>query len=335
MVKLKKGLISLIIGFSLITTLSLMSCDNPDATKNDNPNNTEQTDTDNQKEKTDSDKESEKESDKKDDNKSEEKKTDDNESNESENKSEENKTVTYTVTFVTNGGSKVDSQTVKPNEKVTKPANNPTKDNCTFGGWYSDKECTKEFNFETAITANVSVYAKWTMAEGYFKVEFINTDLTWQSIKSGEKVTRPADDPEKTGSKFAGWFSDADCTTAFDFNTAITANTKIYAKWQVVGSISGSGINVSVEENEIFIITKNGNTYSVPEGYDSYQWCFDNGFTTEGVDFYPITIGNTNSITITSLPDGIPQRANKKYLLWVLAEKNQKDFIDSMTITVE
>jgi uncharacterized repeat protein (TIGR02543 family) len=67
---------------------------------------------------------------------------------------------TYTVTFETNGGSVVASQTVADGSKATKPAD-PTREGYTFGGWYQDATCNVAFDFDTAITADVTLYAKW------------------------------------------------------------------------------------------------------------------------------------------------------------------------------
>ena len=72
----------------------------------------------------------------------------------------------YTVTFDTDGGSEVDTQTVVHGEKVVKPAD-PKLNGFTFGGWYTDEDCTDEnkYDFETPVTANFTLYAKW---EGTF-----------------------------------------------------------------------------------------------------------------------------------------------------------------------
>ena len=68
----------------------------------------------------------------------------------------------YTVNFNTNGGSEVDTQTVVHGEKVVKPAD-PKLNGFTFGGWYTDEDCTDEnkYDFETPVTANFTLYAKW------------------------------------------------------------------------------------------------------------------------------------------------------------------------------
>ncbi len=69
--------------------------------------------------------------------------------------------VTYSVTFNSNGGSSIDAQTVESGKCATKPTD-PTKDGYTFEGWFSDSDLTQMFDFSTAITANVTLYAKWT-----------------------------------------------------------------------------------------------------------------------------------------------------------------------------
>ena len=67
----------------------------------------------------------------------------------------------YTVTYESNGGSTVPSQTVKYNETAHKPAD-PTKSGCTFAGWYTEEKLTNEYDFATPVTGNITLYAKWT-----------------------------------------------------------------------------------------------------------------------------------------------------------------------------
>ena len=69
--------------------------------------------------------------------------------------------VYYTVTFNSNGGSSVASQTVLEGSTATRPAD-PTKSGYTFAGWYKDSSLTTAYNFSTAVTANITLYAKWT-----------------------------------------------------------------------------------------------------------------------------------------------------------------------------
>lgn len=70
----------------------------------------------------------------------------------------------YTVKFNTNGGSKVSNKIVTSGESIKKP-NDPIKDGYTFDGWYTDKDCTNKFNFNSSITKKITLYAKWIADE--------------------------------------------------------------------------------------------------------------------------------------------------------------------------
>lgn len=69
---------------------------------------------------------------------------------------------TFTVSFNSNGGSPVSSQTVISGQKATEPAD-PTKDGYTFADWYDPTDLSTPFDFaNTEITADITLYAKWT-----------------------------------------------------------------------------------------------------------------------------------------------------------------------------
>lgn len=67
----------------------------------------------------------------------------------------------YTVTYESNGGSTVPSQTVKYNETANKPAD-PTKSGYTFAGWYTEEKLINKYDFAAPVTGNITLYAKWT-----------------------------------------------------------------------------------------------------------------------------------------------------------------------------
>ncbi len=71
----------------------------------------------------------------------------------------------HTVTFNSNGGSALPSQTIEAGGKATEPSD-PTKAGYTFGGWYSDTALTSAYSFNTVVTANITLYAKWTPSGG-------------------------------------------------------------------------------------------------------------------------------------------------------------------------
>ena len=72
---------------------------------------------------------------------------------------------TILVTFSSMGGSEVSSQVINKGSNATKPAN-PTKNNCEFDGWYTSTDggltlSDNPFDFTTAITDSIILYAKW------------------------------------------------------------------------------------------------------------------------------------------------------------------------------
>lgn len=67
----------------------------------------------------------------------------------------------YTVSFNTNGGNKITSQTVAKDNSVKEPTA-PIKENFEFAGWYTDKELTTKYDFTEKVTKSFTLYAKWT-----------------------------------------------------------------------------------------------------------------------------------------------------------------------------
>lgn len=65
-----------------------------------------------------------------------------------------------TVSFDTDGGTAIADQTVRVGAKAEKPAD-PTKSGYTFAGWYKENTFTTVFDFDDAITADTTVYAKF------------------------------------------------------------------------------------------------------------------------------------------------------------------------------
>lgn len=70
------------------------------------------------------------------------------------------KSQAHRVKFDTQGGSSVNGQTPASGSTVTKPTD-PTREGYTFAGWYTDEACTKAYDFSVAVTADMTLYAKW------------------------------------------------------------------------------------------------------------------------------------------------------------------------------
>ncbi len=67
----------------------------------------------------------------------------------------------FRVLFDTQGGNFISPVTyLSYGDKITRPPV-PTKDGYTFGGWYTDAGCTKEWSFSSGITGDMTLYARW------------------------------------------------------------------------------------------------------------------------------------------------------------------------------
>ena len=141
-------------------------------------------------------------------------------------------TTYYTLTFDANGGSPGSTQKVISGDTATYPAV-PAKSGYRFDGWYTAKTGGTEFNFGTAITKNTTLYAHWIADTTYYTVKFDangGSPGSTQKVISGDTATYPAV-PAKSGYRFDGWYTAKTGGTEFNFGTAITKNTTLYAHW--------------------------------------------------------------------------------------------------------
>ena len=68
----------------------------------------------------------------------------------------------HNVTFDGNGhGTAPEAQTVTDGDKAEKPTD-PNAEGYAFGGWYKEKECQNVYDFDTPVTEDRTLYAKWT-----------------------------------------------------------------------------------------------------------------------------------------------------------------------------
>ena len=66
----------------------------------------------------------------------------------------------YTVIFDSLGGSYIEAQVVEPMGKAAIP-NDPVKNDSSFMGWYPSEGFAFRFDFSTAISRDIILYAKW------------------------------------------------------------------------------------------------------------------------------------------------------------------------------
>ncbi len=190
----------------------------------------------------------------------------------------------FTVKFDANGHGHATvpaDQTVELNGKATKPAD-PTAEGYVFRGWYTTAACTTEFDFNTPIAADTTLYAKWD--EIYtvtFNVGGHGTAPAPQKVENGGKATKP-ENPTAKGWRFDDWYTDEKCTARYDFDKAVTANTTLYAKWTQLFTLTfetNGGTKIDSVEAPDGSLVYLGSYKPTKSGYYFVGWYTDKNLT--------------------------------------------------------
>ena len=126
----------------------------------------------------------------------------------------------YTVSFVTNGGTAVAPQTVEQGQTAARPAD-PTRSGCVFDGWYSDAALTQAYSFSTPVTGSLTLYAAWNVTMTYKVNGAVNSTAT---VRADAAVTLPASAPD-----FEGW-------TLLGWTESVTEETQTAPAWTAPGA---------------------------------------------------------------------------------------------------
>jgi len=140
----------------------------------------------------------------------------------------------YTVSFNSNGGTYVNPQyNIEEGNYASMPSN-PTRNCYDFAGWYTDSALTIRYNFNTPVTSNMTLHAKWVDNGSCRATYWVNYDsnggsyVDSRSYDEGDRIIRPSD-PYRSGYKFLGWYYN---NREFSFNTRIYQNYTLVAKWE-------------------------------------------------------------------------------------------------------
>ncbi len=169
-----------------------------------------------------------------------------------------------TVTFDTRGGSEIPSVVVKVGDTVDKPTD-PTKENCSFMGWYQDETLIYAWDFEEdVVVADITLYAKWEKEEALVRFDTRGgSSIANVRVKGGSTVNRPAD-PTKENCTFDAWYRDPGFTTLWNFDTDVVHDdTTLYAKWKK--DVVTVKFNTLGGSNIPSVTVKGGNTIDKPE----------------------------------------------------------------------
>jgi uncharacterized repeat protein (TIGR02543 family) len=208
----------------------------------------------------------------------------------------------FVVSFDSTGGSEVNDLTVTSGGKATRPAN-PTRQNYTFDDWYKEAAYTTVYDFETPVTADITLYAKWTAIVRHtvaFEAQGGSPEPATQNVASGGKATGPSPAPAKTGFILDGWYTEAAYTTRWDFDNIVTADIVLYAKWTAVApdsfvvSFDSTGGSEVVDQT----ITSGGKA-TRPANPTRSEFTFDDWYTQEALTtVYDFNAPVTGDITL-------------------------------------
>ena len=133
------------------------------------------------------------------------------------------------------------------------------------------------------------------------------SDAAAQKVVKGQKVAEP-NDVAKEGYTLA-WCADEDCTQTYDFDTPVTADVTLYAKWTANSSGGSSGGGGS-RNNSYAVSTPKADNGSVTVNNGSTAKKGDTVTITvkpdEGYEIDKVTVTDSkgNSITVTDKGDG-------------------------------
>lgn len=147
----------------------------------------------------------------------------------------------YTLTYESNGGTEYPAERYASNAVVSM-SKTPDRQGYGFDGWYSNKELTNKVA-SVKMTKNMTVYAKWsehthtvTFDAGTGKDDPTLTGLPQPiSVLDGGKLLdypQANQKPDRALHSFIlGWWKDPACTEHYYFDTPVTEDITIYAKW--------------------------------------------------------------------------------------------------------
>ena len=165
--------------------------------------------------------------------------------------------IEYTITYVLNGGANGDNPTDYTIETDMITLNAPSRTGYNFLGWYnSEVDGTKVTEIAKGSTGNLTLHAIWEAKE--YTVSFVANGgnlaegAASQTVAHGGKVAYT--ETQRENYLFLGWFTDEALTQRYDFNTEVTGDFTLYAKWrlQIVTGTADDGTTVMVSSDAGF-----------------------------------------------------------------------------------
>ncbi|NCD18128.1 MAG: hypothetical protein EOL91_12635, partial [Actinobacteria bacterium] len=144
------------------------------------------------------------------------------------------------VTFDSNGGTDVTQTVVLLGEAVSEPTD-PLKFRNDFDGWYADEALTTPYNFSSAVTTDITLYAKWAVStEDVVLNVTVTTPETIEADDEFQVIFTMTDAVQIAGFQYG---SSANNTQGFFYDATKFTLTSVESGSGIFGTISANTIN--------------------------------------------------------------------------------------------
>lgn len=125
-----------------------------------------------------------------------------------------------------------------------------------FVGWYYDEAFTNPYKEGDVITADTNLYAKFE--KDTYKVTYVVNGKQYvvSEVAYGDPINNTVPTGIDETNVFSGWFTDAECTQAFDFTQTASSDITLY-----------STIKLKTYDVKFFVNGELYATIQVPHGY--------------------------------------------------------------------
>lgn len=108
-----------------------------------------------------------------------------------------------------------------------------------FIGWYNDETFTSQFNFNSPLIRDITLYARYMYTVTFDEMYDGRTSTYYVPMGEPFTIDNYGDkDPVRPGYEFTGWYKDRDCLVLWDFkNDKVEGDITLYAGWQPRGVI--------------------------------------------------------------------------------------------------
>ena len=141
----------------------------------------------------------------------------------------------HTVTIHLNDGDNYSSDLpqdmtlfVKEGEKLTIPDSAPSRGGYRFAGLTSDEQRKTDYDAGTAVTADMTLYAKWVKTWTVTFDTAGGSAVNSQTVDDGGVAVAPDPSPTRDDCRFTGWQYDG---KSYDFGSKVTGDITLTAQW--------------------------------------------------------------------------------------------------------